>query len=80
MPKKGTKEKLVELAAKNAEMVLSQDRERIRREEGRTIGTMKEDRRMAGIAERHPDGAFDISNTNGFESVGSMVVFEKGRT
>lgn len=79
VPKKGTKEKLVELAAKNAEMVLSQDRERIRREEGRTIGAMKEIAGWLGLQNATRTEAFDISNTNGFESVGSMVVFEKGR-
>ena len=79
VPKKGTKEKLVELAAKNAEMVLSQDRERIRREEGRTIGAMKEIAGWLGLQNATRMEAFDISNTNGFESVGSMVVFEKGR-
>ena len=79
VPKKGTKEKLVELAAKNAEMVLSQDRELIRREEGRTIGAMKEIAGWLGLQNATRMEAFDISNTNGFESVGSMVVFEKGR-
>ena len=79
VPKKGTKEKLVELAAKNAEMVLSQDGERIRREEGRTIGAMKEIAGWLGLQNATRMEAFDISNTNGFESVGSMVVFEKGR-
>ena len=79
VPKKGTKEKLVELAAKNAEMVLSQDKERIRREEGRTIGAMKEIAGWLGLQNAARMEAFDISNTNGFESVGSMVVFEKGK-
>ena len=79
VPKKGTKEKLVELAAKNAEMVLSQDKERIRREEGRTIGAMKEIAGWLGLQNATRMEAFDISNTNGFESVGSMVVFEKGK-
>lgn len=79
VPKKGTKEKLVELAANNAGLVLSKDKERLKREEGRTIGAVKE---IAGLLEL--DGisrmeAFDISNTNGFESVGSMVVYERGR-
>ena len=79
VPKKGTKERLVELAKKNARMVLSQDKERIKREEGRTIGALKE---IAGLLEL--DGirrveAYDISNINGFETVGSMVVYEGGR-
>lgn len=79
VPKKGTKEKLVELAAKNAAMVLSQDKEKIKREEGRTIGALKE---IAGLLEmEHLNRieAFDISNINGFETVGSMIVYEKGK-
>ncbi len=79
VPRRGTKEKLVELAAKNAQLVLSQDKERIRREEGRTIGAAKEVAGWLGLKEAVRMEAFDISNTNGFESVGSMVVFEKGK-
>ena len=79
VPKKGSKEKLVELARQNAEMVLGQDKERIKREEGRTIGAMKEIAGWLGLEHAIRMEAFDISNTNGFESVGSMVVFEKGK-
>ena len=79
VPKIGTKEKLVELAKKNAALVLSQDREKIKREEGRTIGAMKEIAGLPGLAGVNRVEAFDISNTNGFESVGSMVVYEKGK-
>ena len=79
MPKKGSKEKLVELARQNAKMVLGQDKERIKREEGRTIGAMKEIAGWLGLEHAIRMEAFDISNTNGFESVGSMVVFEKGK-
>ena len=79
VPKKGSKEKLVELAIKNAKMVLAQDKERIRREEGRTIGALKEIRDILGLSKLERVEAYDISNTNGFESVGSMVVFEKGK-
>lgn len=79
IPKKGTKEKLVELAAKNAQMVLSQDKERIRREEGRTIGAMKEIAELLGLTDVVRVEAFDISNISGFESVGSMIVYEKGK-
>ena len=79
VPKIGTKEKLVELAKKNAALVLSQDREKIKREEGRTIGAMKEIAGLLGLAGVNRVEAFDISNTNGFESVGSMVVYEKGK-
>ncbi|MCR4998692.1 MAG: excinuclease ABC subunit UvrC [Lachnospiraceae bacterium] len=78
-PKKGTKEQLVELAYKNAQMVLDQDKERIKKEEGRTIGAMKEIADLIGLPRIDRMEAFDISNTNGFESVGSMVVFERGK-
>lgn len=79
VPKKGTKEKLVELAAKNAQMVLSQDREKIKREEGRTIGAMKEIAGLLSLENVVRVEAFDISNISGFESVGSMIVYEKGK-
>lgn len=79
VPLKGSKEKLVELAAKNAQLVLSQDRERIKREEGRTIGAVKEIEEILGISGLTRMEAFDISNTSGFANVGSMVVFEKGK-
>ena len=79
VPKIGSKEKLVELARKNAAMVLSQDKERIKREEGRTIGAMKEIAALLGLPNIGRVEAFDISNTNGFESVGSMVVYEHGK-
>lgn len=79
VPKIGSKEKLVELAAKNAMLVLSQDKERIRREEGRTIGAVKEISSLLGIEHVDRMEAFDISNISGFANVGSMVVFEKGK-
>ena len=79
VPKKGTKEKLVELARQNAEIVLNQDRERIKREEGRTIGAMKEIAELLGMSRINRVEAYDISNISGFQSVGSMVVFEKGK-
>lgn len=79
VPKKGTKEKMVELAAQNAKMVLSQDKERIRREEGRTIGAVREIEKILGIENIRRMEAFDISNINGFENVGSMIVYEKGK-
>lgn len=79
VPKKGTKEKLVELAQENARMVLTKDKERLKREEGRTIGAVKEIAALLGLDEVIRMEAYDISNTNGFESVGSMVVYERGR-
>ena len=79
IPKKGTKEKLVELAQRNAELVLNQDKERIKREEGRTIGASKEIAGMLGLPQMERVEAYDISNISGFQSVGSMIVYEKGR-
>ncbi len=79
VPRKGEKEKLVELAMKNAQMVLTQDKERIRREEGRTIGAMKEIAKLLHLPKIDRVEAYDISNISGFQTVGSMVVFEKGR-
>ena len=72
IPKKGTKEKLVELAQKN-------DKERLKREEGRTIGAVKELEKILGLTGIIRMEAYDISNTNGFDSVGSMVVYEHGK-
>ncbi len=79
VPKIGTKEKLVELAFKNAQLVLSQDKEGIKREEGRTIGAAKEIGRLLGLENVNRMEAYDISNISGFANVGSMIVYEKGR-
>lgn len=79
IPKIGAKEKLVELAAKNAQLVLSQDKERIRREEGRTIGAAREIGYLLGLENVSRMEAYDISNISGFANVGSMVVYEKGK-
>lgn len=79
VPKKGEKEKLVELARTNAALVLNTDKERLKREEGRTIGAVKEIASWLGLSNIVRMEAFDISNTSGFSSVGSMVVYEKGK-
>lgn len=79
VPKIGSKEKLVELAAQNAKLILSQDKEKLKREEGRTIGAVKEIAGWLGLSCVDRMEAFDISNISGFENVGSMVVYEKGK-
>lgn len=79
VPKMGEKERLVELAEKNAKMVLSQDKEKIKREELRTIGAMNQIGSWIGLSGIKRVEAYDISNISGFESVGSMVVYEKGK-
>jgi len=79
VPQRGMKEKLVELAQKNAEMVLSQDKEKLKREEGRTIGALKEISGLLELNDIKRVEAFDISNISGFQTVGSMIVYEKGK-
>ena len=79
IPQKGNRERLVELAAKNALLVMSQDKERIKREEGRTIGAVKEIADILQLKHIERMEAFDISNISGFANVGSMVVYEKGK-
>jgi len=79
VPKKGLKEKMVELAAKNAQMVLDQDKEKIKREELRTKGAVQQMEQWLGLEGIIRMEAFDISNTNGYESVGSMIVYENGK-
>lgn len=78
-PKKGEKEKLVELAEKNAKIVLEQDKDKLKSEERRTRGAIQEIDDLLGIDYTKRIEAFDISNTNGFESVGSMIVYEDGK-
>lgn len=79
IPQRGNKERLVELAHKNAELVLSQDMEKIRREEERTTGAMQEISGWLGLSDIRRIESYDISNISGFQSVGSMIVFEQGK-
>lgn len=79
IPKIGQKERLVELANKNAGIILEQDKEKIKLEEARTIGAVHEIEDWLGLAGLERMEAFDISNISGFENVASMVVFEKGK-
>ena len=79
VPKRGSKERLIELAERNASVILQQDSEKLQREEARTVGAMKQIAEWLDMPGLYRVEAFDISNINGFESVGSMVVYEKGR-
>ena len=79
IPQKGKKEKMVELAEKNAALVLEQDREKVKREEMRTKGAVTEISKMLGINYAKRIESYDISNISGYLSVGSMVVFEDGK-
>ena len=79
VPRRGTYSRLVKMARENAALALEMDRERARLEEGRTIGAMQEIAQALGIGHLSRVEAYDISNTSGVESVGSMIVFEKGK-
>ncbi|MDE7212428.1 MAG: excinuclease ABC subunit UvrC [Lachnospiraceae bacterium] len=79
VPQRGEKERMIELAEKNASMVLQQDAEKIKREEAKTTGAMRQIAAWLGMPEIYRIESYDISNTSGFESVGSMVVYENGR-
>lgn len=78
VPKRGNKEHLMEMAYRNASMILNQDIEKLKREEARTVGAMKEISDILGIPASRVE-SYDISNINGFQTVGSMVVFERGK-
>lgn len=78
-PKRGEKVRLLDLAKRNAQMVLEQDIEKLKRERERTLGAMEEIEGLLGLAGLNRVESYDISNINGFETVGSMVVFENGR-
>lgn len=78
-PKRGEKVRLLDLAKRNAGMVLAQDAEKLKRERERTLGAMEEIEGLLGLKGLNRVESYDISNINGFETVGSMVVFEKGR-
>ena len=79
IPQRGTKEKLVEMASENARIVLNRDRERMRREDMRTTGAVREVASWLKIDKADRMEAFDISNISGYDSVGSMVVYERGK-
>ncbi len=79
VPQKGKKEKLVELAAENARIKLEQDVEKLKKNRERTLGAVEEIAGILGLEGIHRMEAYDISNISGFESVGSMVVYEDGR-
>lgn len=78
-PKRGQKERMLELAKRNAQMVLTKDAEKLKEERARTIGAMEELQELLGMSELVRVESYDISNINGFETVGSMVVFENGK-
>ena len=79
VPQKGQKKALVEMTHENAANILKMDAEKIKLEEKRTIGAVKEIEQLIGIPNLRRMEAFDISNISGFQTVASMVVFEDGK-
>lgn len=79
VPVRGQKYRMVKMAKENAQNVLKMDRDKLRREEKRTIGAVREIEQLIGVSGLHRMEAFDISNISGFQTVASMVVFEKGK-
>ncbi|MCL2235919.1 MAG: excinuclease ABC subunit UvrC [Defluviitaleaceae bacterium] len=80
VPSRGDKLKLVKLAENNAIITLEQFGKHIKREEERTTGAMEEIRTALGLeGDFFRIEAYDISNIQGYENVGSMVVFEGGK-
>ena len=79
VPRKGEKRQLVELATKNATQKLEELRLQWLNTTQRAIGGLTELREILGLPglPRRIE-CYDISNTQGTNSVGSMVVFENG--
>ncbi|MCR4604409.1 MAG: excinuclease ABC subunit UvrC [Eubacterium sp.] len=80
VPSRGSKRRLLELAKKNAYMILIKDSEKLRDEKRKTEGAMDEIRTLLGLDNLSRVESYDISHINGFETVGSMVVFEDGKS
>lgn len=77
-PKRGEKEGLIKLASSNAQGILLRDSERLEAEEKHSKGAMEELGAILGIETPVRVEAYDISHISGFETVGSMVVYENG--
>jgi len=80
VPQKGEKYQLIQLAARNAALTMEQFGAHIKREVSRNQKALQE---LAEALKLEPPArieAYDISNIQGFESVGSMVVFEEGKS
>jgi excinuclease ABC subunit C len=80
VPRRGNKKKLVDMALKNSLEALENLKQKTLREEERTIGASEELTQYLDLPYVPTRiEAFDISNTQGANSVASMVVFEKGK-
>ena len=78
-PKKGTKERMIELAKENAQIVFKQDMDKLTREANRTVRAQEELADLIGLENVVRMESYDISNISGFLNVASMVVCENGK-
>jgi excinuclease ABC subunit C len=76
VPMKGDKRHLLEMACGNAEQYLL-GKDELEKEEGKLLQVLKEELHLKKISRRIE--AFDISNLQGENAVGSMVFFENGK-
>jgi excinuclease ABC subunit C len=80
VPQRGEKRELMALATRNAGETLAREQARWMADEGKTLVALEELAEALGLA--GPPlriECYDISNVQGSDSVGSMVVFEEGR-
>ena len=80
IPQRGQKKDLVKLAQTNAELVIAQSVATIKKEAQRNSKALEEISEAIGLpGPLTRIEAYDISNIQGYESVGSMIVFENGK-
>jgi excinuclease ABC subunit C len=80
VPQRGEKRELMVLARRNAGETLAREQARWLADQGKTLGALEELAEALGLA--GPPlriECYDISNVQGSDSVGSMVVFEEGK-
>ena len=77
-PQRGEKRDLLDLAEKNAKIVLDEKFRLMEMNESKTNGAMQEIADALGLDHIHRIEAFDHSHTQGEEMVSAMVVFEDG--
>ncbi len=79
-PQRGQKRELLDLATRNAAESLAREAARWLADEGKTLGALEELAAALGLpGPPMRIECYDISNFQGAESVGSMVVFEEGK-
>ena len=80
VPQKGEKKNLVDMVSKNAVEYLEKFSDMNKRKYEKSIGALDELQQLLGL-EKRPIRieSFDISNIQGVDSIGSMVVFTNGK-